>query len=222
MDIEGMKYNTERDKLVISEYGRNIQIMIQHLLDIDDRQRRTEAAHFVINVMAQMNPQVKESNDYLHKLWDHLHIISGYKLDVDSPYDPPKPETQTMKPEPIEYHKNNIKFGHYGQHIYNMIQEVKKMEDSPKRQALLYNIANHMKRAYLSWNRDTVNDLLILDDLYKLSNEEFTLPIDTKLIPTSEILSKPQSQQPQQQQKKKKAKKQHAMKVNNPNRPNKK
>ena len=143
-------------------------------------------------------------------------------MDVDSPYDPPKPEAQIMKPEPIEYHKNNIKFGHYGQHIYNMIQEVKKMEDSPKRQALLYNIANQMKRAYLSWNRDTVNDLLILDDLYKLSNEEFTLPIDTKLIPTTEILSKPQSQQPQQQQKKKKAKNQHAMKVNNPNRPNKK
>ncbi len=204
MNIEGMKYNTERDKLVISEYGRNIQIMIQHLLEIEDRERRTEAAHFVINIMAQMNPQVKESNDYLHKLWDHLYIIAGYKLDVDSPYEPPKQEEQDTKPEPIEYHKNNIRYGHYGQHIYDIIQEVKKMEDSPKRQALLINIANQMKRAYLSWNRDTVNDLLILNDLYKLSDGAFILPMDTKLSYTGEILTKPQKQTIQQQQKKKK------------------
>ena len=89
MEKEGLKYNTERENLIISEYGRNIQVMIKQLLNIEDRKERTKAAHLVVNIMAQMNPQVKESNDYLHKLWDHLYIISEYKLDVDGPFDPP-------------------------------------------------------------------------------------------------------------------------------------
>ena len=220
-----MEYNTEREKIVISEYGRNIQVMIRHLMDIEDRRQRTEAAYFIVSVMAQMNPQVKEANDYQHKLWDHLYIISDYKLDVDGPYDPPTPEMQKKKPEHVGYQKNNIRYGHYGQYIYDVVKKVKEMEDGPKKQAILVNIANQMKRDYLNWNRDTVNDLLILDDLYKISGEEIALPMDTKLTPTNEILNK-QNQQ-QQQQKKKNGKKknnniQQSSKQTNPNRPNKK
>ncbi|MBR4838638.1 MAG: DUF4290 domain-containing protein [Bacteroidales bacterium] len=223
-----MEYNTEREKIVISEYGRNIQVMIRHLMEIEDRKQRTEAAYFIVNVMAQMNPQVKESNDFMHKLWDHLYIISDYKLDVDGPYDPPTPEMQKKKPEHVGYQKNNIKYGHYGQYIYDVVKKVKEMEDGPKKQAILVNIANQMKRDYLNWNRDTVNDLLILDDLYKISGEEVTLPMDTKLTPTNEILNK-QPQQQQQQKKKQNNKKsnnnnknQQQAKQGNPNRPNKK
>ena len=193
-----MEYNTEREKIVISEYGRNIQVMIRHLMDIEDRKQRTEAAYFIVNVMAQMNPQVKESNDYMHKLWDHLHIIADYKLDVDGPYPVPTPEMQKKKPEHVGYQKNNIRYGHYGQYIYDVVKKVKEMEDGPKKQAILINIANQMKRDYLNWNRDTVNDLLILDDLYKISGEEIALPMETKLIPTNEILNKPQNQQQNQ------------------------
>jgi len=220
-----MEYNTGREKIVISEYGRNIQVMIRHLMEIEDRKQRTEAAHFIVNVMAQMNPQVKESNDYLHKLWDHLYIISEYKLDVDGPYDPPTPEMQKKKPEHVGYQKNNIRYGHYGQYIYDIVKKVKEMEDGPKKQAILVNIANQMKRDYLNWNRDTVNDLLILDDLYKISGEEIALPMETKLIPTNEILNKQQPQQQQQKKKNgnnKKNKNQQAQKQANPNRPNKK
>ncbi len=221
-----MEYNTEREKIVISEYGRNIQVMIRHLMDIEDRKQRTEAAYFIVSVMAQMNPQVKESNDYQHKLWDHLHIIADYKLDVDGPYPVPTPEMQKKKPEHVGYQKNNIRYGHYGQYIYEVVKKVKEMEDGPKKQAILINIANQMKRDYLNWNRETVNDLLILDDLYKISGEEIVLPMDTKLIPTNEILNK----QPQQQnQKKKQASKKsnnnnknQQAKQGNPNRPNKK
>ena len=217
-----MKYNTEREQIVISEYGRNIQEMIRHLMAIEDRRQRTEAAYFIVGVMAQMHPQ-KESNDFMHKLWDHLYIISDYQLDVDGPYEPPTPEMQKKKPEHVGYQKNNIRYGHYGQYIYDVVKKVKEMEDGPKKQAILVNIANQMKRDYLNWNRDTVNDLLILDDLYKISGEEIALPIDTKLTPTNEILNK----QPQQQQKKKGNKKnngktQPQTKQNNPNRPNKK
>lgn len=220
-----MEYNTGREKIIISEYGRNIQVMIRHLMEIEDRKQRTEAAHFIVNVMAQMNPQVKESNDYLHKLWDHLYIISEYKLDVDGPYDPPTPEMQKKKPEHVGYQKNNIRYGHYGQYIYDIVKKVKEMEDGPKKQAILVNIANQMKRDYLNWNRDTVNDLLILDDLYKISGEEIALPMETKLIPTNEILNKQQPQQQQQKKKNgnnKKNKNQQAQKQANPNRPNKK
>jgi len=224
-----MEYNTEREKIVISEYGRNIQVMIRHLKDIEDRRQRTEAAYFIVNVMAQMNPQVKESNDYMHKLWDHLYIIAEYDLDVDSPYEPPTPEAQKIKPEHVGYQKNNIRYGHYGQYIYDMVKKVKEMEEGPKKQAILINIANQMKRDYLNWNRDTVNDLLILDDLFKISGEEIALPMDTKLIPTNEILNK-QPQQQQQKKKnnnnnnnnKKKNNNQPQAKQNNPNRPNKK
>ena len=220
-----MEYNTEREKIVISEYGRNIQVMIRHLMDIEDRKQRTEAAYFIVNVMAQMNPQVKESNDYMHKLWDHLHIIANYELDVDGPYPKPTPEMQKQKPEHVGYQKNNIRYGHYGQYIYDVVKKVKEMEDGPKKQAILINIANQMKRDYLNWNRDTVNDLLILDDLYKISGEEIALPMDTKLIPTNEILNK-QPQQNQNQKKKKnnnqKKNNQPQAKQNNPNRPNRK
>ena len=229
-----MEYNTEREKIVISEYGRNIQVMIRHLMDIEDRKQRTEAAYFIVNVMAQMNPQVKESNDYMHKLWDHLHIIAQYELDVDGPYPKPTPEMQKKKPEHVGYQKNNIRYGHYGQYIYDVVKKVKEMEDGPKKQAILINIANQMKRDYLNWNRDTVNDLLILDDLYKISGEEIALPMETKLIPTSEILNKTQNQQQQQNQKKKNGsnnnnnkknnnnKNQPQAKQNNPIRPNRK
>ena len=222
-----MEYNTEREKIVISEYGRNIQVMIRHLMEIEDRKQRTEAAYFIVSVMAQMNPQVKESNDYMHKLWDHLHIIANYQLDVDGPYPVPTPEMQKKKPEHVGYQKNNIRYGHYGQYIYDVVKKVKEMEDGPKKQAILINIANQMKRDYLNWNRDTVNDLLILDDLYKISGEEVVLPMDTKLIPTNEILNK----QPQQQNQKKKQQnnkknnnnnKNQQAKQGNPNRPNKK
>lgn len=216
-----MDYNTGREKIVISEYGRNIQVMIRHLMEIEDRRQRTEAAYFVVSVMAQMNPQVKESNDYNHKLWDHLHIIANYELDVDGPFPKPTPEMQQKKPDHVGYQKNNIRFGHYGQYIYDVVKKVKEMEDGPKRQAILVNIANHMKRDYLNWNRDTVNDLLILDDLYKISDGEITLPMDTKLIPTNEILNKVPQQQ-QQQKKKNKQKKNQQSKQGNPNRPMKK
>lgn len=221
MDKEGLKYNTEREKLIISEYGRNIQVMINHLMEIEDREKRTEAAHFIVNVMAQMNPQVKESNDYIHKLWDHLHIISDYKLDVDGPFEPPQQGVITVKPEHVGYQKHNIKHGHYGHYVSELLKKIEETEDEQKRELLLVAMANQMKRDYLNWNRETVNDLLILDDLHKLSDGKFSLPTDTKLASTSEILNKAQIVQ-QTVKKKKTNKKQTNKKQQNPNRPNKK
>lgn len=222
MDKEGLKYNTEREKLIISEYGRNIQVMINHLMEIEDRKKRTEAAHFVVNVMAQMNPQVKESNDYIHKLWDHLYIISDYKLDVDGPFAPPQQGIITVKPEHVGYQKNDIKHGHYGHYVGELLKKIEEIEDEQKKEILLIAMANQMKRDYLNWNRETVNDALILDDLQKLSGDKFSIPTEIKLASTNEILNKTQATQQTIKKKKTNNKKQPAKKQQNPNRPNKK
>ena len=221
MDKPGLTYNTERKQIIISEYGRNIQEMIQKLPEIEDRKMRTEAANFIISVMAQMNPQSKDSNDWLHKLWDHLYIISDFQLDIDSPFEPPVLETQQAKPQHIDYQVNNIRYGHSGQYMVKMIEAASKEENEEVRLALAYSIANQMKRNYLEWNKNVVNDQVIIEDLKKISNGRLILPEDGKLNTTGEIVNKMQSQQQKSQQGKKKKKKVPNLKanMNNPNNP---
>jgi hypothetical protein len=186
-----MEYNTSRSKLVIPEYGRNIQTMIDHLSDIEDRETRTKAANFVINVMAQMTPQVKETVDYKHKLWDHLHLISGFKLDIDAPFPKPSPEVLQRKPQQVQYSTARIKYGHYGKYIVEIIKKVAaEYEDGPEKTELVNIIANHMKKSYLNWNRDSVNDATIADNLAELSKGQLVMHEEAKLIPTSDLLSR--------------------------------
>ena len=217
-----MTYNTEKERIVISEYGRCIQEMIKKLHEIEDREQRTEAAKYIISVMAQMNPQVKESSDWEHKLWDHLYMISGYALDLDSPFAPPTPATRQGKPQHIGYQNHHIKYGHYGQYIVKMIEAASKEEDEAVREALAHSIANQMKRNYLEWNKSVVNDQVILDDLKAISGGRLVIT-EERLNTTGEILGKqPQPKQQQQQgQPKKKKKKVPNLKanMNNPNNP---
>ena len=221
MEKQGLLYNTERGRIIISEYGRNMQEMIRHLLEIEDRQKRTEAAKFIITVMAQMNPQVKQTDDYIHKLWDHLYIISDYQLDVDSPFPPPQPLTESAKPHHVDYQNHDIKYGHYGYYMAKMIEVAAATEDEGTRQVLAHSIANQMKRNYLEWNGNVVNDQQIIEDLKNMSNGRLALPDDTKLNGTNEILTKPVLSQKQNGNGKKKKKKQSNLKadMNNPNNP---
>ena len=224
MERIGLTYNTEKERIVISEYGRCIQEMIKKLPEIEDRAQRTEAARYIISVMVQMNPQVKESSDYEHKLWDHLFMISGYNLDIDSPYAPPTPAAQKSKPQHIGYQNNKIKYGHYGQYIVKMIEAASKEENDEVREALAYSIANQMKRNYLEWNKSVVNDQVIFDDLKEISHGRLVITDESKLGTTGEMLGKKQQQAKQQQQQaqgKKKKKKVPNLKanMNNPNNP---
>ena len=221
MDRTGLTYNTEKEQIVISEYGRCIQEMIKKLHEIEDREQRTEAARYIVSVMAQMTPQVKESSYYEHKLWDLLYIISDFQLDVDSPYAPPVVETQKTKPQHIGYQNNDIKYGHYGQYLIKMIEAASKEENDEVREALAYSLAIQMKRDYLEWNKSAVNDQVIIDDLKKLSNGRLALPDDAKLNNNAEPQGKAQAKQPQQQSSKKKKKKVPNLKanMNNPNNP---
>ena len=216
MDKIGLTYNTEKEKIVISEYGRNIQEMIKKLPEIEDRKVRTEAAKHIVGIMAQMTPQTKDSPDFQHKLWDLLYIISDFKLDVDSPFEPPVIETK-KKPQHIDYQNNQIKYGHYGHYLVTMIEAASEEENEEVRQALAYSLAAQMKRNYMEWNKSVVNDQTIIDDLKTLSKGRLTLPDESKL----NMNGQPQKQQQLQQQGKKKKKKVPNLKanMNNPNNP---
>ena len=223
---KGLPYNTEKEKIVISEYGRCVQEMIKKLPEIEDREQRTEAARYIISVMVQMNPQIKQSNDWEHKLWDHLYMISGYNLDIDSPYAPPIPVEQQEKPQHVGYQNNNIKYGHYGHYLLKMIEVASKEENDELREALAYSLAGQMKRNYMEWNKNVVNDQVIIDDLNHISNGRLVIADETKLNANNDIPAKAQQQQPKQQQQqpqqgKKKKKKVPNLKanMNNPNNP---
>lgn len=223
MDKIGLTYNTEKEQIVIAEYGRCIQEMIKKLPEIEDRAERTEAARFIISVMVQMNPGIKQSNDYEHKLWDHLYIISGYNLDVDSPFAPPVPMEQQSKPQHIGYQNNKIKYGHYGLYLIKMIEAASKEEDEEIREALAYSLASQMKINYMEWNKSVVSDQVIMDDLKSLSHGRLVISDEPKLNNADQSLRAPQQQprqqQPQQGKKKKKKVPNLKANMNNPNNP---
>lgn len=221
MEKTGLKYNTEKEQIIISEYGRCVQEMIHKLPEIEDRKERTEAAQFIVSVMAQMTPQVKESDDYQHKLWDLLYIISDYQLDVDGPYEPPIRKGQETRPKHIDYQNNEISYGHYGQYLVKMIEAASKEENEEVREALALSLACKMKHNYLDWNKSIVNDQVIIEDLKRISGGKLVLADDTKLSLTADSNIKAQSQTKQQQQAKKKKKKVPNLKanMNNPNNP---
>lgn len=206
-----MEYNTTRSKMNISEYGRNIQKMIEQIMTIEDRDRRNYLARATISVMGQLNPHLRDVNDFKHKLWDHLFIMSDFQLDVDSPYPIPSRETLTRKPEPLNYSSNNITYKHYGRHIEQIIEKACEMENGQVKDALVKLIANHLKKSYLTWNRDAVTDEEIAEHLNILSNGKIRLQQDVKLSDTNDILSKTK--------KKKFQGKQAGGKINRPRKP---
>lgn len=214
MDKIGLTYNTEKEQIVISEYGRNIQEMIKKLPEIEDRKVRTETAKHIVGIMAQMTPQAKDSTDFQHKLWDLLYIISDFKLDVDSPFEPPVLQTQ-KKPHHIDYQNNTIKYGHYGHYLIKMIEAASEEENEEVRQALAISLAAQMKRNYTEWNKSVVNDQVIIDDLRNISGGRLIVSEDSKLD------MKGCNTKQQQQQVKKKKKKVPNLKanMNNPNNP---
>ena len=218
MNKPGLTYNTEKEAIAISEYGRCIQEMIKKLPEIEDRKQRTEAAKYIISVMVQMNPQIKESSDYEHKLWDHLYMISGYNLDLDGPYAPPRPITQQKRPQHIGYQNNDIKYGHYGQYLIKMIEAASQEENDEVREALAYSLASQMKRNYMEWNKSVVNDQVILDDLKNISGGRLVINEESKLSNDMPVKAQPKQQQQQGKKKKKKVPNLKAN-MNNPNNP---
>ncbi|MDD4031906.1 MAG: DUF4290 domain-containing protein [Bacteroidales bacterium] len=168
-------YNTSRSRLILPEYGRNIQKMVDYAVGLESREERNRAAQAIIAVMGCINPHLRDVSDFKHKLWDHLAIMSDFKLDIDFPYDLPERETFQTKPHPVSYPGNQIKCRHYGKIIEEMIKEAVKMEEGELKSHLKLLIANYIKRSYLTWNRDSVDDESILADMLALSGGKLSL-----------------------------------------------
>lgn len=183
-----MDYNTDRKKLILPEYGRNIHKMVDHICTIEDKEERNKAARSIINIMGNLNPHLRDINDFKHKLWDHLALISDFKLDIDYPYEIPEREHFFEKPKLLPYNDYPIRFKHYGKIIELMIKEAVKMEEGEKKNALVLMIANHMKRAYLTWNRNVVTDEFIFNDLKELSGGALIVQPDVKLSEARDII----------------------------------
>lgn len=197
-----MDYNTQRKHLALPEYGRNIHQMVNHLLTIEDRQERSRLARVIIGIMGNMNPHLRDVNDFKHKLWDHIHIMSDFQLDIESPY--PKPDISTIneKPHNVPYPTKPIKYKHYGRTIEQMIEKAIEMEEGEQKQVLTQMIANHMKKSYLIWNKESVSDEDIIRDMKELSGGKLELAPDFKLNEIKETPQPHKSKKKFQQRKK--------------------
>ncbi len=185
-----MEYNTTRNKLKISEYGRNVQKLVKLCRSIEDREQRTKFAKVIVGIMGQMNPTIRDSGDFKHKLWDHLYIIADFDLDVDAPYPMPSREMLDKKPSRLSYGGRNIRYRMYGANIVNIIDKAMEFEEGEEKDALIHAIANHLKKSYLSWNRESVDDEQIFEHLETLSKGNLKLKEELKLNTTNEILSR--------------------------------
>ncbi len=174
-------YNSTRPKLILAEYGRNVQNMVDYICTLPTKEERNQHAQVVIDMMGFLNPHLRDVADFKHKLWDHLHIISDFKIDVDSPYPIPERDAINPKPDLLNYPQHRIRFKHYGHTIEKMIERAKMIADPEKKQSMTQSIANFMKMAYVTWNKDTVEDELIINDLKDLSNGELQLSADVSL-----------------------------------------
>lgn len=176
-----MDYNTQREKLMMPEYGRHVQEMINYVKNLPDKEKRNEQIQAVVAVMGTLNPQLRDINDFKHKLWDHVQIISDFQIDIDSPYPTPTKETLHTRPDPIPLQKTPIKAAHYGRNIQNMIEVIAAREDDEVKTYMIKTLASYMKQQYLIWNKDSVSEETIFKDIYQLSDGRITVPEDVHI-----------------------------------------
>ena len=178
---EQFDYNSTRNKLILSEYGRNVQNMVKYITALPTKEERNRYAQVVIDLMGFLNPHLRDVADFKHKLWDHLHIISNFEIDVDSPYPKPSPEAIHFKPDPLRYPHQRIRYKHYGKTIELMMEKAKTIDEPERKRHMVQSIANFMKMAYVQWNKDSVADEIILSDLYAMSGGQLKLEENVNL-----------------------------------------
>jgi hypothetical protein len=183
-----MEYNTTRGRLILPEYGRNVQNMIAHAMQITDRTERNRAAQAIIEVMGQLNPHLRDVDDFRHKLWTHLFVMSDFELDVDSPYEIPKQEVLNEKPQIMDYPKSTIRYGHYGHYTQSILETAKNVTDAKEKEYLKSTMANFMKKQFLAHNNDAVENNVIAQQLKELSKGELILENPDELVNTNTIL----------------------------------
>jgi len=187
MDLE---YNSEREHLIIPEYGRHIQKLVNHCVAIEDEDEKNKMARAIVKVMGNLQPHLRDVPDFQHKLWDQLFIMSDYKLNVETPYPKPEKELLQAKPESLPYPKSASKYRFYGNNIQIMIDTALTWEEGEMKETLIYTIANHMKKCYLNWNKDTVDDEVIFKHLDDLSGGKLALKEKEELSDSKDLLRK--------------------------------
>ena len=189
MENVGLDYNTQREKLRMPEYGRNVQKMIEYVKSLPDREKRDEQARAVIKVMETLNLQVHQQENWEQKLWDHLHAISGYDIDVDSPYPAPAPDQLSARPVMVPVKRKPLKATHYGRNIESIIDLIADQPDGDTKTAMIRSLAIYMRQQYLIWNKDSVSDETIFQDIEKLSDYRIKVPEGLKLSRVSTDIS---------------------------------
>ncbi len=190
-----MDYNTQRPKLILPEYGRIVNKMVQYCCTIPDREERTRAAYAVIDLMGNMNPHLRDVPDFKHKLWDHLAIMSEFKLDIDWPFPLPEKDILDLKPEKLPYSDGKIRFRHYGKNTEKFVKKIPEVDDPKAQRALIEILANHMKRSYMTWKKESISDDIIFKEMRKLLNDQVEIPEDIVLGDFRDVLVQKQSQQ---------------------------
>lgn len=181
-------YNTQRKRMSLPEYGRNVQKMVDHIKTIEDRTERNRAAKTIIQIMGNLNPHLRDEGDFKHKLWDHLALIANFDLDIDSPYPWPEPTKFKEKPKQVPYKQGDIRFLHYGRIIELMIDAAVEMPDGKEKEYLTTLIVNQMKKAYITWNRSQVADEVIISDMKFLSGGKLEITEGVKILEVRELI----------------------------------
>jgi hypothetical protein len=199
-------YNTQRKRMALPEYGRNIQKMVDHIKTIEDRVERNRAAKTIIQIMGNLNPHLRDEGDFKHKLWDHLALIADFDLDIDSPYPTPEPSKFKEKPKQVPYQQGNIRYLHYGRVIELMVDAASEMKEGEEKEYLTTLIVNQMKKSYITWNRSQVADEVIIGDLKLLSGGKVKVTEGVRILEVRELLppikKKPQARPHGKQQNK--------------------
>ncbi|BEH00531.1 DUF4290 domain-containing protein [Bacteroides sedimenti] len=186
-----MEYNTQQRVLPLPEYGRSIQNMVDYALTIEDRAERQRCANTIINIMGNMFPHLRDVPDFKHKLWDHLAIMADFKLDIDFPFEIIKKDNLITKPDMIPYPSSKIRYRHYGRTLEKLIKIASDYPEGNEKKQLIALVANHMKKSFMNWNKDVVDDRKIFDDLKDYSRGKIEVDEDTlKLMETRTILSR--------------------------------
>ncbi|MDN5211141.1 DUF4290 domain-containing protein [Fulvivirgaceae bacterium BMA12] len=200
MKTEMSEYNTQKPKLVLKEYGRNIQKLVEYMTSVEDDEKRNSYAAVLVDLMRQINPNIKESSEYNQKLWDDLFIMSDFKADINSPYPKPEEGILTKKPQRVGYNVNRIRYKHYGRNIELIIEKAISTEDPEEREAFVIYLGKLMKTFYASWNKEVVSDQVIIDHIKELSKNK--LDIDPQKVKDEnlfEILYKEKNTKPKKE-----------------------
>ena len=168
---------TFKQDLLLREYGRNVQDLVNHILSVEDRSERTRLSQLLVNLMAKLNPQLRDTQDYQQKLWNHLYVMSGSKLDVDAPYPLSAMEYLNDKPQRMTYPLQTPRYKHYGQNVELLINRATELEDEKEREAAIISIGKLMKTLYRSYNKDSITDDVILNDIRQLSKGKLNMDL---------------------------------------------